>query len=197
MSAATKPLQGSQALSSATHQRMFIALNIIGGVAVLASYVVGIATHPESSGAVWGGVPEGLQPLYTISMLLAAVGYFLFTGYILFSLDTSNVRIFGRFGFRAFSAIYAAILIPSALWMPLTFQMIETPNSALWLSIRIVLTVVGVASLALIASIATAAPSGARGARALAILGALLFSFQTAVLDALVWPAFFPVVAGG
>jgi len=29
--------------------------------------------------------------------------------------------------------------------------------------------------------------------RAIALAGALAFSFQTAVLDALVWPAFFPV----
>ncbi len=168
-------------------------LNVLGGIAVLASYIIGLAVHPQSSGAVWGGVPESLQPLYTVSMLLAAAGYFLFTPYILFSLDTHDVRIFGRYGFGAFNVIYIGVLLPSASWMPLTFEMLAAPDPVLWLSIRAVLLVVGAASLSLIAAIATASPPGRKGARSLAVLGAALFSFQTAVLDALVWPAYFPL----
>jgi len=168
-------------------------LNVLGGIAVLASYVVGIAMHPDSSGAVWGGVPESLQPLYTASMLLAAAGYFLFTSYAFFSLDAQSVRVFGRYGFGAINVNYAGILVPSALWMPLTFEMLAAPDRIVWLSIRIVLLIVGAASLALLAAVATAVPPGPKGSRSLAILGAVLFSFQTAVLDAVVWPAYFPL----
>ena len=167
-------------------------INILGGIAVLGSYVVGIATHPETSGAVWGGIPEGLQPVYTVSMFLAAGGYFLFTPYVYWQLDPEQVRVFGRYGYGAFLLIYAVILVPSALWMPLTFQMIDTPGAGLWLAIRLVLFAVGIASVALIAAVASANPAGSRTGRILAIVGAVAFAFQTAVLDAVVWPAFFP-----
>ena len=170
----------------------FALLNVVGGIAVLGSYVVGLMTHPESSGAVWGGVPEGLQPLYTVCMLLAAAGYFFFTPYVFFKLDVDEVRVFSRFGFGAFEVLYAGILIPSALWMPLTFRMIAAPDPALWVAIRVVLFVVGISSVALIAALQSATPPGRPLARRLAIVGAIPFAFQTAVLDALIWPAYFP-----
>jgi hypothetical protein len=58
-------------------RRSLLALNVIGGTAVLASYVVGLGAVPGD--ALWGGVPESLRPLYTVNMFLAAAGYFLFT----------------------------------------------------------------------------------------------------------------------
>lgn len=171
----------------------FALLNVVGGLLVLGSYGVGLATHPESRGAVWGGVPEGLQPLYTVCMLLAAAGYFFFTYYVFFRLDADRVRVFERFGFEAFEVIYAGILLPSALWMPLTFRMIAMPDPLLWMAIRIVLFVVGISSLALIAAIARARPAGPDLSRRLGLAGAVPFAFQTAVLDAIIWPAYFPV----
>lgn len=170
----------------------FALLNVLGGVAVLGSYVVGLAAHPESAGAIWGGVPDGLRPLYTVCMFLAAGGYFLFSHYVYLRLDADQVEVFGRFGFGAFVAIYAAILVPSALWMPLTFRMVEQPDETLWLAIRVVLSVVGLGSLLLIAAIRSAVPDGGERARRWATIGAVSFSFQTAVLDALVWLAYFP-----
>lgn len=170
----------------------FAWLNVLGGLAVLGSYVVGLATNPESAGAVWGGVPDGLQPLYTVCMFLAAGGYFLFSHYVYLRLDADAVEVFGRFGFGAFNAIYASILVPSALWMPLTFRMITQPDETLWLAIRVVLLTVGIGSLLLIAAIRSARPDGGESGRRWATVGAVAFSFQTAVLDALVWPAYFP-----
>jgi poly-gamma-glutamate synthesis protein (capsule biosynthesis protein) len=55
-----------------------------------------------------------------------------------------------------------------------------------------VLFAVGAGSLGLVAAIARARPWPSPGLRRLALLGALAFSLQTALLDALVWPAFFP-----
>ena len=171
----------------------FAVLNVVGGLCVLGSYAVGLALHPESRGAVWGDLPASLQPLYTLCMLLAAAGYFLFTHYVCFALDTARVRVFGRFGFGAFTALYALILLPSALWMPLTFRFIEEGGLPLWIAIRGVLLLVGLASLALIAAIASAEPRAGSWPRRTALLGAGLFSLQTALLDALVWPAYFPL----
>lgn len=172
--------------------RSLLWLNLLGGSAVLGSYVHGLASHPLTRGGLWGGVPESLRPLYTVSMLLAAAGYFAFSFFVFFRLDPPRTRVFGRFGFGAFHALYALILLPSALWLPLTFAMLEAPSGALWTAIRVTLALVGLGSLGLVAALASARPPDAPIARAVAVAGALLFSFQTAVLDAWVWPAYFP-----
>jgi hypothetical protein len=172
--------------------RSLLLLNIAGGLAVLGSYAWGVFANPETRGSVWGGVPDALRPLYTTSMLLAALGYFAYGFFVFFRLDPARTRVAGGFGFAAFHLLYAAVLVPSALWMPLTFAMLAAPSPALWLAIRAVLALVGLGSLGLVVAVATAGPVRAPLARAVAVLGALAFAFQTAILDALVWPAYFP-----
>jgi hypothetical protein len=169
-----------------------IAINVIGGIAVLGSYVWGIATRPETSGQVWGGVPESLKPMYTLSMLLAAVGYFPFTSYVLFRLDPERVRVAGRFGFDLFLLLYALVLAPSALWMPLTFAMLDAPSKLLWLVIRVVLFAVALGSGGILAALLLARPRPTGVHFTLAVAGSIAFCIQTVLLDAFVWPAFFP-----
>jgi len=168
-----------------------IALNAVGGVAVLASYAVGLASQSSSGAALWGGVPEGLRPLYTLNMFLAAAGYFLFTPYIAFRLQPGQTRIAGRFGYGCFHLLYALVLIPSALWLPLTERMLAQPSAWMWALVRLDLALVGLGSLGLLAALSTLDAAQRRG-RTLAIVGLLPFCLQTAVLDALVWPALFP-----
>jgi hypothetical protein len=194
---ASTPVEGRTASSPITHaarpgRRSLLGLNLMGGSAVLGSYAHGLATNPLTRGQLWGGVPEWLQPLYTASMLLAAAGYFAFGFFVFFRLDPRRTRVLGRFGYGAFHLLYGLILLPSALWLPLTFAMLEAPDDGLWRLIRVVLALVAAGSLGLVAAIASARPREARLARRVALAGALLFAFQTAVLDALVWPAFFP-----
>jgi hypothetical protein len=172
--------------------RSLLALNLLGGAAVLGSYAHGLADG-ATRGALWGGVPESLRPLYTLSMGLATAGYFAFSFYVFFRLDPARTRVAGGFGFRTFHLLYALILLPSALWLPLTAQMLAAPSGALWLAIRGVLGLVALGSLGLLMALASAQPVSARSARGVALAGALAFAIQTAVLDALVWPAFFPV----
>jgi hypothetical protein len=173
-------------------RRSLLWLNLLGGSAVLGSYAHGLLTEPVLRGALWGGVPEALRPLYTASMLAAAAGYFAFSFFVFFRLEPARTRTLGGMGFGAFHALYALILVPSALWLPLTLRLLEAPGDALWWAIRAVLALVGLGSLGLVAALASAGPARAPVARAVAIAGALAFSFQTAVLDALVWPAYFP-----
>ena len=167
-------------------------LNIVGGIAILGSYGYGFATHPQSGEALWGGVPLGLRPLYTASMLLAAAGYFPLTAFLLFRADADRVRIAGRFGYGWLNVLYALILLPSALWMPLTFRLIAGWDVTLWWTIRVVLALVGLGSLGLLAALLTLTPRRPALAYGLAVVGAVLFCIQTVLLDALVWPAFFP-----
>lgn len=167
-------------------------LNVVGGLAVLGSYAYGFAARPDLGDVIWGGVPEQLKPVYFVCMILAAVGYFPFTTYVLFRLDADETRI-GRFSYRLWLGLYTLILIPSALWMPLTVEWLARPSTGLWWLIRLDLALVGVASLALLIALVLARPAGPAGHRRLAILGAILFSWQTAILDGLVWPAYFPL----
>jgi hypothetical protein len=167
-------------------------VNVFGGIAVLGSYAYYLTTYPALAGDFWGGVPDGLRPLYTVNMFLAAAGYFAFTFFLMFRLKPAT-HGGGRFGLGTFNALYALILIPSALWMPLTFAMLDAPSDGLWWAIRLTLAAVGMGSLGLLAGLVAVRPSPPSLAHKLAVAGSLAFCLQTAVLDAVVWPAFFPV----
>lgn len=173
-------------------QRALAWLNVVGGLAVVSSYAVELAVHPEARQALWGGVPAAMQPLYTASMLLAAVGYFPFTVFLVFRVSPEQVRIAGRFGFHWFIALYALILVPSALWMPLTFRIIAHWDPILWLAMRSVLLLVACGSAGLLAGLLLLTPRPPALLYRLAIAGAAAFCMQTVVLDAVIWPAFFP-----
>jgi len=166
------------------------ALNALGGLAVLGSYGL-LFARPDANDVLWGGVPEGLRALYTHNMLLAAAGYFPFTAVFLLA-DPGRVRFGGGFGYRLIWVLYALVLIPSALWMPLTFAWADAPSTLGWWVIRIDLALVGLGALGLLAALLTMEPRPARWLHVLAVVGCLFFCLQTAVLDATIWPAFYP-----
>lgn len=168
----------------------FVALNVLGGIAVLGSYVHGLTTTPDP-GRIWGGIPESWKPWYTRSMLCAAAGYFPFTYFFLTRVDPDHVRI-GPWGWRAVLACYVAILAGSALWLPLTFRMLERPSPGLWMLVRIDLVVVGAGAVGLLVGLLVMRPRDRSPLFWAAVLGLLPFCWQTAVLDALVWPSYFP-----
>lgn len=173
-------------------KRVLVAINLLGGSSVLGGYAYYLATRPMTRDQLWGNVPDELRPAYTASMLLATVGYFAFSYFVLFRIDSDVASIARSYGYRLFQLIYAGILAPSALWMPLTFHMIEQPGLGLWIAIRLVLGMVGASSLLLIWAVAAVRPAGPAWARMIALLGAVAFAVQTALLDALVWPHYFP-----
>jgi len=163
-------------------------LNALGGLAVLASYVWGLG-QPAVAAGLWGGVPEGLRPFYTVSMFAAAGGYFPVTHYLLVRLDPERTRL-GRAGYGLLFVFYLLVLLPSALWLPLTAEMLAAPGEGLWWTIRMVLFAVAAGALGILWAAVAASPR--QCGRTLAIVGSLAFCLQTVVLDALVWPWFFP-----
>jgi len=168
---------------------ILLAINILGGCAVLGSYAWGLLTHPGTAEILWGGIPLKAVPFYVLSMGLAAVGYFIFTLYLLFVLDPTAVKINTRAGFSGFNFLYLLILIPSALWIPLVYAMLENPGNLTWLAIRIVLMLVGLGGLGMLSALLSIQPRS-RPLLA-AFIGCLFFCIQTVLLDALVWPNFF------
>ena len=161
----------------------FVLLNVAGGAAVLASYAWGLDQLGDDAARAWGGVPSWLRPFYQVSMITAAAGYFPMT---LFAIDGLRSE---RSASRIVFPLYAGILACSALWLPLTCRMLERPSAPLWWTIRADLAVVGLCSVALLAWILRR-PGDSR-LRTAAAVGAAAFCLQTAVLDAIVWPAYF------
>jgi hypothetical protein len=166
-------------------------INVVGGLAVLGSYAYGLLSHPGSGSALWGGVPKEIRPHYTVGMLLAALGYFAFTYHLLLRLDPAQPRLGGQWGFAAFNWLYAGILVPSALWMPLTWAFVEQPRAGLWWVIRAVLATVGLASLGLVVALLGVRPREPEWTHWLAVTGSAVFCIHTGVLDALIWPMLF------
>jgi uncharacterized membrane protein len=161
---------------------------VLGGLAVLASYVGG-TRRGGGAAALWGGVPERIRPAYVASMLLSVIGYFGVLYYVFFKLAPGEVVIGGRPGFALFFPIFLLILVPSALWLPLTRFYVEAPGKSRWTAIRLALFVVGLASIALI-WVLFALETDERGvAYWFAAGGSCYFAFHTFVLDALVWAA--------
>lgn len=175
-------------------KKLMTALNLIAGPAVLLSYVLSANAYPsETVARLWGDVPVAVRPYYTSWMFVAATGYFLFSYYLFFRVDADRVRIAGRWGFGLFNLLYLLILVPSAIWMPLTLLHIESPAPLTWALIVAGLWTTGLAALALIASLATLQPREPTGAWKAALVGSVLFAGQTFLLDSCVWPMFFPV----
>jgi len=169
---------------------------VVGGAAVLTSYAYSLGFDPATQTGLWGGVPAGLQPAYVTSMALATAGFFVFTYFLLFPVDADRVRIAGRLRDRLFQGLYLMILVPSALWLPLTSAMVGQPSSLLWLGIPGVLAVVGLGSVGLLLALLGLRLRQPARVYWLAVAGSVAFSFQTAVLDLFVWTAQFPVGSG-
>jgi hypothetical protein len=172
-------------------KRWLLLINIVGGAAVLGSYAWGFEVHPGSAGALWGGTPQVWQRISAINMLLAALGYFAFTIFILFRIDTGHTRLFGRFDYRLFCILYAAILLPSALWMPLTLAAMAAPGVLIAWGVRLLLAFIGLASLGLLFALMGLEPGQKIGGYSLALAGCVAFCLQTVVMDAVVWSASF------
>jgi hypothetical protein len=176
-----------------TQQYILLTIMAICGAAVIGSYIQGFSTHPGSTETLWGGVSGGLRTLNYVTMILAALGFFAFSYWLFFRLNPDEVQIASRFGFWLFYVIFLVILIPSALWLPLTFTYLAHPGTGLWVAVRLVLALVGIGSLALLWAILTINTREVGLAYWLAVAGAIAFCVQTAVLDTFIWPALFRV----
>ena len=172
-------------------QIILLVINLIGGAAVIGSYIYGLNAQSGGASVLWGGVPENARRLYGISMIVSAIGYFAFLFYIFFRLEPGQVSIAGVGGFTLLYVIFICILLPSALWMPFTNLYVSNPNPGLWVGIRLVLMVVGIASVALVLSLITMEGKVSGVSYWAAVVGAGYFAFHTAVLDAVVWAALF------
>ncbi|TNE50799.1 MAG: hypothetical protein EP343_06500 [Deltaproteobacteria bacterium] len=165
-----------------------LTINLVGGCLVLASYGYMLGTYPKLQTALWGELPKSLKKMYTVSMFLAMFGYFAFTSYIVWG----KAKLQGTHQTSyPWKLCYSLVLFPSALWMPLTYLVLEHPTTLLWVSIRVVLFAVGTGSFGIVVGLLRQRMREWSIGYTLALLGALAFLWQTLGLDALVWPIYF------
>ena len=172
-------------------QIALLIINIIGGIAVIGSYIFGLGGQSGGANVLWGGVPAGIRPVYFVSMILSALGFFGFIYFLLFRLTPAETVIANRFGYYIFYIIFVLMLGASAFWMPLTNMYVAHPSTGLWLAVRTVLAVVGLASIALVWALLTFQTKNHALSYWLAVAGSAYFAFHTAILDAIVWAALF------
>ncbi len=170
----------------------FLVINLLGGFAVVASYVAGMVSHPNTEQLIFGRITPSLKSIYLVSMPLAAAGYLLFLYFIIFQLDAGSVQIWGSDGFLVLDIIFAVILVFSAFWMPLTYKLIETQWHGWWIYIRMVLFFVALGSLALLCAFLMISQKEPAWSYWLAVAGSAVFFVQTGIIDAFIWTAMFP-----
>jgi len=174
-------------------QWILLALIAVCGGAVIGSYIHGMSTHPGTAEKLWGNVQGTLRTVNYVTMLLAVAGFLAFTYFLFFRVNPDDARITGFFNYTVFFAIYALILIPSAFWMPLTYAMLASPSSAMWIAVRGVLFLAGIGSLCMLAALLTIQPHVPDFPYWAAVGGAAVFSVQTVIMDAFIWAALFKV----
>jgi hypothetical protein len=175
-----------------TSKSLWLLINILGGIAVIGSYILGFRSRADAFTVLWGGVPERIRVFYTVGMVLAALGYFAFGIYLLI-LAPGEISVFGRFGFGMLGLIFLLILLPSALWMPLTLLAVTRASRALAWLVRADLALVGAGSLALFLALWNLQAPRLGWLHLIAVMGSLAFCLQTVVLDAIIWSASFRV----
>jgi hypothetical protein len=163
---------------------LFLLINILSGPLVILSYILGIGSNDIN--ILWGGVPKELRGVYSLSMVLGAISFFIFSIYIL-----KNLRIKGYL--IAYSSyinlFYLLILIPSALWIPLVSNMVMSPSDITWIGIRSVLIIVALGSIGLLLLLIKTSPKIKSRLYYLSIIALIWFIFHTGILDAIVWPS--------
>lgn len=163
-----------------SNQKIFLAINIVGGLLVLASYYWGLKSD-KGVDAFWGGVPDSIKSVYAVSMLVSATAFFIFSAYVFKNIGTGSVPYLISFGI---------IQIASALWMPLVDVMVSNPSTILWIVIRIVLTVVGLAAIAIFILLLKMFPKHSGLFYYSSLIGLIIFIIHTGILDAVIWPYF-------
>jgi len=167
------------------HKLFMLIVNLIGGPAVVASYLLGLSTRPGQVDVLWGGYPVSLRTISTVNMLLAAGGYLFLLVFLLVRVDPA--ARFGKFPFGIVNLFYILILIPSAIWISLTFAVADQYSLGRWLAVIVTLALVGLGSTGMLLALLNLRPRPAGRTYWLAVAGAFFLFLQTAVLDAIVW----------
>ena len=163
-------------------------VNLVGGTAVLTSYVWGVWQFDDPATALWGDAPAIVRSSALVTMLLAAAGYlWVVWGHLLWQSEFSATLFRGQNAAWLIVGVDAIILLFSAAWMPLTVAAIQRQSDLLRYLVFAVLWCVAGATMVLVWVIATLESTAPSWSHRLAVAGTLAFALQTIALDAIIW----------
>ena len=123
-------------------------------------------------------------------MFISAIGYFFFTSNFIFNVNLHEKKFLGRFPGWSLHIVYLLILIPSSIWIDLTFQYLKSGVSIHWIYVLSVLYCVGLSSILLFLFVVDSGNSN-QLIYLFSVIGAGFFVFHTMFLDGLIWTTFF------
>ena len=167
-----------------------VLINLFFGSLVLLSYYNGVTKQPELSAKLWGGVPSIIQPIIVGSMFISALGFFFFTYNFLVHAGPKTLLL-GRFNYWTLHLIYLLVLIPSMLWINLTFKYMLSGTSFDWFAVVLALFCVAIASVFLFLFTIDMKSDGNTFIYLASVVGVSFFTFHTLFLDFLVWTVFY------
>ena len=168
-----------------TRLSLFV-INGLLGTTVLLSYIWGVSSA-EDPLALWGKMPEEYISYITGSMLIAALGYIIFTLYVAFGRDITN----SEKPFYQYNLTYIILLASASIWMPLTVLYVDTSSFIYWILIVLSLYMVGFMSCFMTYLLIKSIPKSNNKWKNIAIGGSIWFIFHTLILDAIMWVIYF------
>ena len=162
----------------------FLLVNLILGFAVILSYIWGLVYYPEYGTALWGNIETSYIPYIIFSMLLAALGYFVFSFYFI---NYKKFQTLNASEYIYILSLYIVILFFSALWMPLSIGFIDTNNNFFLILDLVSLYLVGISSLLLTIFLLQDKIMRRKLIWKLSVLGGFQFTFHTLIIDAIYW----------
>lgn len=169
-------------------QSTFVLANIIGGVAVLGSYALGLSLYPQYREALWGNVHGNLRLIFALSMLLAAAGYLIFCYVYIRQVGSDPYWQRKHLGSYSISWLSIVFLASASFWMPGCIAYIHTRQVIWWV---VSVTSLWITALSLLAM--TWVTSGSLWAptptvsKYYSVVGLAYTTFHCLVIDAIVW----------
>ncbi len=175
--------------------REFVRTTVfILGPMVLASYVIGLKRMDDPM-ALWGGIPESWRSLNVTCMFISAAGFLILFQQLLFGWDPTVVEGVGwpwsgetsEGGHARLLTALLLVLIPSILWLELTYLHLRTETAwSQWLVIADLWLIVA-GNILLIIFGWSAWTSGDAGTSVLPLIGASMLAIQVIVNDGVLW----------
>ena len=167
-------------------------VNLVGGIAVLGSYVYGLASHPGQGAMLWGAVPESVRGPYTAMMFPAALGYLTMFSFLM-TAETEYLEEHLWGGLGRFNLMVALFLLSAASWMPACWYGIDKGLAWMVWPIQGVLAVTGLTAVFFVWQLLQLPQTPRPRFRMAAVIGAGFLSIQCTLIDGLIWPRFFTI----
>ena len=177
------------------NERIFNLVLLLGAFVPISYYLTYKAFKSRVPiNKLWGNVDTGLRGFYKLSMFLCLFGMLAVLFFITMSVDKDTKILnkkYSQGGINYLIQSLALIIVPSLVWMPLSYMYLIQPSLLLKIAIVVTLTIVGLGGLLLAYTIKNTYPTKMINRnilyKTMAITGANYLAFHLVFLDAIYW----------